>query len=63
MVSKLEVVDLVVEVVGEGCLKEVKMMDEGYLIKVEVVVENCSMNIRATSVLTIDKASIIKYER
>jgi len=45
MVDELEVVGLVVEVAGEDCLKDV--VDEDYLMKVEVVVEDCSMNIHA----------------
>ena len=32
MVGKLEVVDLVVEVVGEDCLKEAEVVNENYLI-------------------------------
>ena len=33
-VVELEVVELVVGVVGENCLKEVKVVDEDYLMKI-----------------------------
>ena len=31
-------------VVGENCLREVEVMDEGYLMKVEVVAESCLLD-------------------
>ena len=45
VVGKLEVVGLVVEIVGEDCLKEVEIVGEDCLKEVEVVDEDCSMNI------------------
>ena len=39
-----EVVGLVVGVVGENCLREVEVMDEDYLMKVEVVAKGCLLD-------------------
>ena len=39
-----EVVGLVVGVVGENCLREVEVVDQDYLMKVEVVVEGCLLD-------------------
>ena len=47
-VGELEVVGLVVEVVGEGCLKEVEVVDEDYLMVEEAVEEDYSMNVYAS---------------
>jgi len=41
---ELEMVKLVVGIVGEDCLREVKVVDKDYLIKVEVVVEGCLLD-------------------
>jgi len=43
-VVELEVVSLVVGVMGEDCLREMEVVDEDYLIKVEVVVEGCLLD-------------------
>ena len=37
VLSKLEVADLVMEAVGEDCLKELEVVDEDYLMKVEMI--------------------------
>jgi len=37
----LEVVGLVVRVVGKDCLRDEEVVDEDYLMKVEVVADGC----------------------
>ena len=44
VVVELEMIGLVVVVVGEDCLREVGLVDEDYLMKVEVVAGGCLMN-------------------
>ena len=41
---ELEVVGLVVRVVGENCLREMVVVDEDYLIKLEVVTDGCLLD-------------------
>ena len=43
-VVELEVVELVVGIVGEDCLREMEVVDEDYLMKVEMVVEGCLLD-------------------
>jgi len=43
-VVELEVVGLVMGVVGENCLREMVVVDEVYLMKVEVVTEGCLLD-------------------
>ena len=44
VVGELEVIGLVVGVVGEDCLREMEMLNENYLMKVEVVAEGCLLD-------------------
>ena len=44
MVVTLEVDGLVVVVVGEDCLREMKVVDDDYLMKVKVVAEGCLLD-------------------
>ena len=43
-VVELEVVELVVGIVGEDCLREMEVVDEDYLMKVEMVAEGCLLD-------------------
>ena len=43
-VVEVEVLELVARVVGGGCLRKVEVVDEDYLMKVEVAAEGCSLD-------------------
>ena len=63
VVGELEVVGLVVEVMGEDCLKEVEVVNEDYLMKVEVMAKDYSMNVHARFCTHHQQGLVHRFER